>query len=156
MEIPEPIIDHLVNATEEVFETMVFKTLVPLPPAAGDLERRGPHVVATVAFTGHRCGAVSFHSDTDVAREIAGAMLGVPPAEVNGQMPDAIGEVTNMIAGTLRTRMAALEPLWAIAMPTVTMGSDFVTRYVSDVARVTRQFDMDGRAIFVELILNER
>ena len=53
------------------------------------------------AFAGHRRGLVAFHSSLDAAREIAGAMLGMPAETVNGEMPDAIGEIANMIAGAV-------------------------------------------------------
>jgi chemotaxis protein CheX len=152
-EIPALLIDNLVQATADVFETMVFRHVDAGQPDAHEVVHAGPSVVATVAFAGSRCGLVSIHSSTETAREIAGAMLGMPPATINGQMPDAIGEIANMIAGTLRTRMAAHEPAWAIAVPTVTMGTDFSTKYVTDVTRLTVPFSMEGQHIFVELIL---
>jgi chemotaxis protein CheX len=83
-------------------------------------------------------------------------MLGIPAADVNGEMPDAIGEITNMIAGTFRTKMAASGPRWAISIPTVTIGSDFYTTYVSDVRRVLCPFTMSaGHEVFVGLILTQ-
>ena len=56
MTIPEELLSSLMTSTEEVFETMVFKPLVRLPPVDGDAERKGPNVVATVAIAGHRRG----------------------------------------------------------------------------------------------------
>jgi len=83
-------------------------------------------------------------------------MLGIPAAQINGEMPDAIGEITNMIAGTFRTRMAASGSRWAISVPTVTVGSDFRTTYASNVRRVLCPFTMDdGDQVFVELILTQ-
>jgi len=154
MEIPEPLIATLVAATQEVFETMVFKP-VALDADADGPRSAGPHIVATIAFAGYRCGFVSFCSAIDTAQEIAGAMLGLEPSAVNGQVTDAIGEIANMIAGTVRTRMAEVEPPWAISVPTVTIGSDFATIYMADVARAVRVFNMDGHSIAVELILHK-
>lgn len=153
MTIPESVLDHLVVATEEVFETMVFKPVTRCPPLEGDAVRPQSNVVATVAFAGHRRGLVSFHSSLDAAREIAGAMLGMPPETLNGEMPDAIGEIANMIAGAFRTKLAAIEPASAIAVPTVTIGSDFSTKYMSAAKRVLCPFQMDAQTVFVELIL---
>jgi len=153
--IPTDVLDHLVSATHEVFETMIFKQLSALPPVDGDAARPRSNVVATVAFAGHRRGAVSFHSSLPTANLIAGAMLGQPAETINGEMPDAIGEVANMIAGSFRTRLAAVEPASAIAVPTVTIGSDFSTRYVSEVRRALCPFEMEGEPLFVELILME-
>jgi hypothetical protein len=59
-----------------------------------------------------------------------------------------------LIAGSFRTRVAHIKgETWAISVPTVTVGSDFYTKYVSDVQRVLCPFKMDGAELFVELIV---
>ena len=153
MTIPETVVGHLVVATEEVFETMVFKPVIRGALLGGDAVRPPSNVVATVAFAGHRRGLVAFHSSLGAAREIAASMLGLEPETVNGEMPDAIGEVANMIAGAFRTKLAAVEPASAIAIPTVTIGSDFSTKYGGTVKRVLCPFEMDAQTLYVELIL---
>jgi chemotaxis protein CheX len=97
---------------------------------------------------------VVFYCTFDGAHAITASMLGIDPGSVNDEMPDAIGELTNMIAGSFRTRMAHLrgEP-WAISIPTVTVGSDFRMKYVSDVQRVLCPFTMGTAELFVELIV---
>ena len=91
----------------------------------------------------------------DAAQVITASMLGIETRNINGELPDAIGELTNMIAGSFRTRVAhAKGETWAISVPTVTIGSDFYTRYVSDVQRVLCPFRMKNQAeLFVELIV---
>ena len=153
MTIPAELLSSLMTSTEEVFETMVFKPLVRLPPVEEATERKGANVVATVAFAGHRRGLVAIHSSIDAARNIACAMLGIPEDEINGEIPDAMGEVANMVAGTFRNKLAAIEPASAIAVPTVTIGSDFSTKYLSAVRRARCPFEMEGQSIAVELIL---
>jgi chemotaxis protein CheX len=132
---------------------MVFKPLVRLPAVEEPADRKGANVVATVAFAGHRRGLVAIHSSIDAARNIACAMLGIPEHEINGEIPDAMGEVANMVAGTFRNKLAAIEPASAIAVPTVTIGSDFSTKYLSAVRRARCPFEMEGQPIAVELIL---
>jgi chemotaxis protein CheX len=146
-------IELLVASTREVFEKMVARELTFGVPIEGEALRPRSNVVGTVSFAGSESGVVAFYSTIDVAREIAGAMLGMPPDEVNGEMPDAIGEVTNMIAGAFRTRMTEAGHPWVISIPTVTVGSDFYTKYVSDVRRVLCPFQMGEQEVFVELIL---
>lgn len=69
-------------------------------------------------------------------------------------MADAIGEMTNMIAGSFRTKMAADGGAWTISVPTVTIGSNLYTKFVSDVRRVLCPFKMDAdHEVFVELIV---
>jgi len=153
MTIPAEMLTNLMASTEEVFETMMFKSLVRVPAAETAAERKGAHVVATVAFAGHRRGLVAIHSSLDAARSIAGAMLGIAIEDLNDEMPDAMGEVANMVAGSFRNKLAAIEPASAIAVPTVTIGSDFSTKYLGAVRRARCPFQMEGQPIAVELIL---
>jgi chemotaxis protein CheX len=150
------VVETLQQATEEVFATMVFRNLTCERPIEGDALRPQSNVVGTVGFVGSASGLVAFYSTLDGARDIAGSMLGMEPAQVNGEMADAIGEVTNMIAGSFRTRMAAKGDAWAITVPTVTVGSDFYIKPHVQGKRVLIPFKMDGHEIFVELILMDQ
>ena len=147
------LIDQLAKATEEVFETMVFKKLTKGSPIEGDALRPRSNVVGLVGFGGSLSGLVAFYTTIDAAQEIAGSMLGMPAADVNGEMPDAIGEVTNMIAGGFRLKLAEKGETLAISIPSVTVGSDFYTKYASDVQRILCPFRMDENEICVEPIL---
>jgi chemotaxis protein CheX len=155
--IEQTFIDELVTATCEVFNTMVFTEVQPSSPGQGEALRGGTNVVGTVAFTGKTSGLVVFYSTIDAAKRITASMLSMEPAAVNGELPDAIGELTNMIAGSFRTRMADVQgEAWAISVPTVTVGSDFYTKFVSDVQRVLCPFRMGDSEVLVELIVTKR
>ena len=153
--IVDTLVDTLTKSTEEVFETMVFRTLTSLLPIEGDALRPQSNVVGTVGFAGGSSGLVAFYSTLDAARDIAGSMLGMEPADVKGEMADAIGEITNMIAGSFRTKMAQSGHSWAISVPTVTMGSDFYIKPLVTGRRVLIPFKMDAHEVFVELIMTE-
>jgi chemotaxis protein CheX len=152
----QSVIPHIVRATQEVFETMIFKSLEPGQPIEGMTASTASNVVASVGFAGARSGLVSFHASVPSAKAIAGSMLGIPAAEVDGEMADAMGEVANMIAGGLRLKLKAEGTDVAISVPTVITGSDFHTTYVTPVTRVLCPFRMDdGATVFVELIVNQ-
>jgi chemotaxis protein CheX len=150
--ISEPIVDHLVAATKEVFDTFLAMPITARPPVTGPLEVPA-NVVATVAFAGHRRGLVAVYSSLSAARRITGGMLGIPPEEVNGEVPDAMGEIANMVAGTFRNRLTQIEPASEISVPTVTIGTEFATLYTSAVQRLRCPFDLGDDQVSVELIL---
>lgn len=145
---------ELSDATSEVFRTMVFRELTACARTESTALHAGANVVATVAFAGKTSGLVAVYTTFEAAKEITAAMLGIEPAEVDDELPDAIGELANMIAGSFRTRMAAVQgESWAISVPTVTVGKDFYTKYVSDVQRVVCPFQMGAYEVRVELIV---
>lgn len=156
MDIPEILTTTLVASMGEAFDMMIGKSVAhhgdgPELPAGWRA-----HVAASIAFAGHRTGVVSIHSSVDAAKEITGGMLGMDPADVNGEISDAMGEVANLVVGSFRTKLAALEPASFITVPTVTVGSDFATRYASNSARGLYHFRMDEEWLLVELILMDR
>jgi chemotaxis protein CheX len=145
------LVDVLVGATTDVFETMIFRQLHAGATVWGHATRPRSQIVGTVGFAGSSTGLVAFHASVAGASEIASAMLGIDIDEEG--LPDAIGEVTNMIAGAFRTRMAAFQDAWAISVPTVTVGSDFYIKPISTGDRVIVAFRMDTHELFVELII---
>lgn len=153
MPIPAQLATHLVSSTIEAFEMMIGHPVELQPDGPTSTSQWSSHVAATVAFGGHRNGAVCIHSSGTTANVIAGAMLGIEPAEVNGEMPDAMGEVANLVAGSFRTRLAAEEPASMITMPTVTVGSDFSTHIGSAATRTIYPFKMGNDSLLVELVL---
>lgn len=154
IDIAPDILGYLVSAIEEVFEMMVFQKVEPLPAISAGDTLPPSNVVASVAFAGPRRGYVAFHSTLANARGIAGAMLGMAADDIGDEMPDAIGEVANMIAGTFRNKLAAVEPTSAIAVPTVTIGSDLSTFCTGHARRAFCPFALDGHRFFVELVLS--
>jgi chemotaxis protein CheX len=149
---PSNVVAHLIDATQEVFRTMVAMPLTTGVPIDGDALRPRSNVVGTVSFAGAQSGIVAFYTTFDTASAVASALVG-SPVQDREQVADAVGELTNMIAGTFRNHLARDGAPWAISVPAVTIGSDFYTRYVSDVRRTLCPFRIDDGEIFVELIL---
>jgi chemotaxis protein CheX len=123
------------------------------PPSVAALAPGAVKVVGTVGFAGSRSGIVVFHASLDTARAIAAAMLHLAIDEVDEDVADAVGEITNMIAGSFRTKLASDGDAWAISVPTVTVGSDFRMRPTACGHRVLIPLQIDASPVVVELIL---
>jgi chemotaxis protein CheX len=147
------LVDVLVGSTTDVFDTMVFRRLVARDTVWGFETRSGGQIVGTVGFAGSSTGLVAFHATLAAAAEITEAMLGTPTDGASDAAVDAIGEVTNMIAGAFRTRMARPGDAWAITVPTVTVGSDFYIKPITTGERAVVAFAMDEHELYVELII---
>ena len=108
---------YLIEATQEVFQTMILSELTIGVPIDGDALRPRSNVVATVSFAGPRSGIVALYTTLSTAQTLAAAMLGGTVDEQE-QLADAIGELANMVAGTFRNHMAKDGSCWAISMLT--------------------------------------
>lgn len=113
----------------------VFETMLGVHPKRNALKvshepQRGERLTSLIGITGvmHGCVALSF--PPEVALAITGKMLGDVPAEVNGEVVDAISELVNMVAGSAKAKFAADPPL-QLGLPTVVQGSAYRVKYPS-------------------------
>lgn len=152
------MIETLRACTHDVFGTMVGTALDEGTPLAGDALRPHSNVVGQIGFGGSRSGLVVFYATFDGAARITRALLGLDEGDEpsRAEIADAIGEITNMVAGSFRTRMATDGDAWAISIPTVTMGSDFYMTPLTDGRRTMLPFHMGEHEIFVELVVTTR
>lgn len=147
------MIETLRSCTQHVFGTMVGVTLVEGSVRLDDPVRPHGNVVGQIGFGGSHSGLVAFYATTAGADSITRALLGSDDPPSTPEVADAIGEITNMVAGSFRTRMATDGDAWAISIPTVTMGSDFYMTPLSDGRRTLLPFRMGEHEIFVELVM---
>ncbi len=151
------MLEMLAASAREVFTTMISTSLDARSCVAGATMEAPCGVLGMIAFAGDYSGSVSFYSGEEAAVRIASAMMAIPASEVGADMPDAIGEITNMIAGTFRTKMAAEGSRWAISTPSVTVGTRLRTKHLGTVRTGLCEFAMpSGDRVFLELVLTER
>jgi chemotaxis protein CheX len=146
------MVSTLIGSAVEVFETMVGIPLAVGVPAVG-APRPSTNVVGTVGFGGSSSGLVSFGCSKAAALEITRALLGSDEDSAVADLADSIGEITNMVAGSFRTKMATSEDRWAISVPTVTVGDDFLIKCGSNTCYVICPLAMGEHEMFVELVL---
>ena len=101
------VLDALAGAISEVLETMFFEEVV------GDAPVPSEGLAARVAFNGAPSGVFTLAADRRAARSLAASFLALENSEVTElQMGEVIREMTNMICGSVLSRLepqAALE-----------------------------------------------
>jgi chemotaxis protein CheX len=103
-------------AIEQVWGSMLFATAEPWP--ADRPADFGGGVQAQIELRGEWNGRLVLTCDTEVAAQIAGAMLGCGPEEVLPDLDvhDAVGEVLNVVGGSVK---GALDGVSALGLPGV-------------------------------------
>ena len=89
----------------------------------------GQHVVGTVGFAGAVMGNVSLFASLPFAREMTAAMLGMAVDDIDSEeeVHDVIGEVCNMVAGDLKSRLCDAGFSCSLSIPFITSGKSFKT-----------------------------
>ena len=115
--------DHeLVRAAiEQVWGSMLFTSADTWPDDRPAEFHSG--LQAQIELRGHWNGRLVLTCDSDVAAQIAGAMLGCGPEEVlpDEDVNDAVGEVLNVVGGSVK---GALEGVSTLGLPGVTACSE--------------------------------
>lgn len=118
--------EFLAKHLAEVFSTMLS---MPAVLAAEAAPVSAPErVTGSVSFVGETVtGAVYLHVPAPFAARIAGAMLGLPAGETaaDADVNDVMGEVTNMLAGGLKSWLCDAGAACALTTPAVIRGSSF-------------------------------
>lgn len=116
-------------ATEDVFQTML---MVPIErePSFHELaaSQSFDGVIAFVGLAGSWAGSGRIACSPALACRISGALLSCEFSAVTEEVLDAIGEITNMIVGGIKTALEEELGPMGLSIPTVIFGRNYQTR----------------------------
>jgi chemotaxis protein CheX len=130
-----------------VFEMMVGAKLGPVSTVGSD---SAASVTGTVGIAGAMRAIFSFRCSTEAARKIASGMLCVSVEQADPQKWDAIGEISNMIAGEFKARIG-MEAQCMLSVPTVVAGHDYRLHCPSQAERIELDFSYKEETVLVTL-----
>lgn len=118
--------EYLTKHLAEVFSTMLSLPAAPTTaaPPANESER----ISGSVGFVGNTVtGAVYLHVPVAFATHITCTMLGMPETEVPAatDVNDVMGEITNMLAGGLKSWLCDAGAACALSIPAIIRGRSF-------------------------------
>jgi CheY-specific phosphatase CheX len=133
-------------AAKEVFQIMLQAELGNLANVE-ELTVSGD-VTAMVGLAGALCGVMSIRCDSKTAEKIAGRMLGSVGAVDPKDVPDAIAEICNMVAGNFKSKITQLAENCMLSVPTVIRGDDYEMVTVSGGDQITVGMAFDAAHIW--------
>ena len=151
----EQTADCVINATKEVFSTMVMMEAVDDFPLKEPVRRFKCSITGMVGFAGTYSGVISIHCPVALALKITSNMLGVDCDEVNEDLNDAIGEIANMLGGSVKQVLSKGGLDVKLSIPTVISGEDYTVNSLSDNDCVVVPFTVEGYTLLVGLTLKK-
>jgi chemotaxis protein CheX len=142
----------LVEATTSVFATMLGTTLSPRDPMSGS-GKPAHDISGIIGLSGDAKGLVTLSLSREAALSATEALLGERPAEIDASVADTVGELTNMVAGMAKGKMAGLT--LNISLPSVVTGTNHCVVFPKEVSPVCIPFDSPWGPIVVEFGLTE-
>ncbi len=147
------IINPFLNATLNVIETMAFvKAKAEKPYLKKDNVAQGD-VSGIVGITGAVRGTVSITFDEFSILKIVSNMFGEEMKEINHEISDAVGELTNMISGQARQEIEKTGKILHGAIPTVITGKNHKLISMTKGPKSAIPFKTDTGSFTVEVCL---
>lgn len=114
----------LLEGAKEVFETMIFMEITE--PSEPDRQIEGDSLLGSITFKNSIEGCLSVRCSVPCAKTIAANMLGIDtPEEISEEdVCDALGEVTNMVMGSVKSRLQTDGNELLVSIPTVIHGQN--------------------------------
>lgn len=148
----EQLVSHLNDDVQEIFSTMVGGTV--LSSKKGEMQTHFlDSVSAMVGFAGGYNGMISINTSRAQALNFASLMLGLDASECEEDMPDALGEIANMIGGSFKHHFVKDGHEVKLSTPSVITGKEYEVTVCSLPDNVTLLFDTDAEPFTVSLFL---
>ncbi len=149
------LINPFINATMNVLETMAFvKCTAEKPYLKKDDVARGD-VTGVIGITGEANGTIAVTFDQGAILKIVSNMFGETITELNNEVADAVGELTNMISGQARRELEEAGRVFEAAIPSVISGKNHMITHYTDGPKIAIPFSTEGGKFTIEVCLEK-
>jgi chemotaxis protein CheX len=150
-------IDQLTReAVKEVFQSMLSMEVNPEAPTPLAPDPEG-QIIGSVGFIGDATGIIYIYASLGFARVITGKLLGLEEPEVDpGEMvTDAMGELSNMVVGYVKSRLCNSGLPCTLTIPSVVRGQGLTVEGSGSVTRRVIGFRNCKYHLLAEVLLKE-
>lgn len=149
MEIRNKVID----STKEIFTTMVMMEIEESAETVAKLSTFPDGISGVIGLAGTFKGVLAIHLPSKVAFSITGNFLGMEVTEINEDVEDAIGEIANMLGGSIKTILSEKGRDIDLSLPSTISGRDYEFQTSKNAERTIVKFTTENGDFFVELQL---
>lgn len=145
----------IANATQEIFSSMVMLDVTPGEPFIRAGSKLVNSISGIIGLAGETKGLLAIHLPDEAALAVTTAFLGMDVEEIDEDVCDAIGELANMLGGSMK---AILDPSGSkvqISMPSAIHGEEYAVDCLTDAELVTVPFTFNGLTFLVELQISQ-
>lgn len=148
-------INPFLEGTVSVLKTMAF-----VEPRAGkpylkmDSLAKGD-ISGIIGLTGSAAGSLALSFSEGAILKIVSNMLGEEIKDINGDIKDAVGEITNMVSGVARKNLEAEGYYVQAAIPTVVSGKNHSIAHVMGGPSLIIPFEINEGAFVVDICMAE-
>lgn len=132
----------------------VFRTMLQCEVKRRELSlKQHPHpnypISGVIGLSGRAVGTVVLSMPEQVALKAASVMLMTECTQVDGDVLDAVGELTNMVAGRAKSQLEQFS--LSVSLPNIVTGQDHEIRFPSNVSPILVSFESPWGPLALEV-----
>jgi chemotaxis protein CheX len=148
-------INPFIEATINVLKTMAFVTSKPGKPYIKKSQTATGDITGIIGLSGDREGSLSITFTFPCIKGVLENMIGEVYDEINEDVSDAVGELTNMICGDARNKLEAQNINLTAGIPTIITGQGHTITHVTKSAIIVLPFTTDYGAFSLEFAFTD-
>jgi len=149
------IINPFLEAAVNVLKTMAMVEAKPGKPFLKKDSKAFGDVSGIIGITGDAQGSMSISFEAPAICAVVANLFGNEVKEVNDEVKDAVGEMTNMICGDARRRLEGQGVSLQAGTPTVVAGKDHSVTHINTGPMLAVPFSTPNGRFVVEVAFND-
>lgn len=150
------LINPFINATMNVLSTMADVACTPQKPYLKEDDKAVGIVTGIIALSGIINGTISVTFDKKSILKIVSNLFGEKFTQINDEVEDAVGELTNMISGQARRELEELNIPLSAAIPSIICGKDHLVKHYADEPKIAIPFETESGKFTIEVCLERK
>ncbi len=144
-------INPFLHAVLNVLSTMARVEATPGTPYINKDRKAVGDVTGLIGVSGYSKGTISLTLSEGAILKIVNNMLYESYTELNDEIADAVGELTNMIAGQARAQLSEQGMSFDASTPSVVSGKGLIIRHIDSAPVLSIPFSIEEGGFVVEV-----
>jgi chemotaxis protein CheX len=121
----ENLPDKIMASVQEIFSSMVVMDILPGAPILGEINPLQSTITGMIGLAGTHKGMLAIHLPEALAKKVTGNFLGMDVDEIDNDVQDAIGELANMLGGSIKAILSENGKDIKLSMPSTICGQEY-------------------------------
>lgn len=147
--------DKIVESTVEIFTSMVMMEITVSDKSSPEVDRLENTITGVIGLAGKYKGILVIHFPYNVAFTITSNFLGIDVEEMNEDVEDAIGEIANMLGGSIKSVLSDNGKDIDLSLPSTVFGKEYGFQTIKNAEKTVISFTSDPGSFIVELQLEK-
>ena len=140
LQVDSNLVDVIIRSTNAGLQ---MAGVAPAPVGISRMPARAQEVAVVIGLVGQRNGTVTLNASQRATLLLASKFTGNEATEVDEEVFDAVGEITNIIAGRLKAELSTDRyQISNISCPSIVMGGDYRVHHFRGFSTVSVEFEL--------------